>query len=98
MKENKLANSETIWEGKVASPGIAIGEVFLFNQKEITVPKKKLYPSEIASEIERFQKALNLARKEVLKAQNSSNAKLKKDYSKFFEIQKMFLEDEILKQ
>src|SRR4030066_323168 len=98
MKENKLANSETFWEGKVASPGIAIGEVFLFNQKEITVPRKKLYSSEIASEIERFQKALNLAKKELLKAQNSSNAKMKKDHSQIFETQKMFLEDEILKQ
>lgn len=98
MKKNKLTNSEIIWEGKIASPGIAIGEVFLFNPKEITVPRKKLYPSEIASEIERFQKALNSARKEVAQAQNSSNAKLKKEYSKFFEIQKMFLEDEILKQ
>lgn len=98
MKENKLANSETIWVGKVASPGIARGEVFLFNQKEITVPRKKLYHSEINSEIERFQKALNSAKKEILKAQNSSNAKLKKDYFKFFEIQKMFLEDEILQQ
>ncbi|HKZ21830.1 MAG TPA: phosphoenolpyruvate--protein phosphotransferase [candidate division Zixibacteria bacterium] len=98
MKENKLANSETIWEGKVASPGIAIGEVFLFNQKEITVPRKKLFPSEVASEIERFQKALNSAKKEILKAQNSSNAKMKKDHSQIFETQKMFLEDEILKQ
>lgn len=98
MKENKLQKRETIWEGKVASTGIAIGEVFLFNQKEITVPRKRLYSSEIASEIERFQKALNLARKEVLKAQNSTNAKLKKDHTQIFETQKLFLEDEILKQ
>jgi len=98
MNVYNLKNSETIWQGKSASPGIAIGKVFLFNQRQLSIPHNNIGASRVPAEIERFQKALDLAKKEILKAQNSSKAKLKKDYSRIFETQKMFLEDEILKQ
>ncbi len=98
MKLTKLEHSETIWEGKAASPGIAIGRVFRLNQTELEVPQKYLPESQIAGEIERFQKALSLAKKELSQAQAGSGTSLKKDHSQIFETQRMILEDQIIQQ
>lgn len=95
-QSTKLGNKETIWEGKAASPGIAIGTVFRLNQTELEIPQRHLSESQIAGEIERFQKALSLAKKEISQAQAGSS--LDKDHSQIFETQKMILEDEIIQQ
>ncbi len=98
MQLTKLGNKETVWEGKAASPGIAIGSVFRLNQTELEVPQKHLPESQIAGEIERFQKALSLAKKELSQAQAGSGTSLKKDHSQIFETQRMILEDQIIQQ
>ncbi|OGC77722.1 MAG: phosphoenolpyruvate--protein phosphotransferase [candidate division Zixibacteria bacterium RBG_16_40_9] len=87
-----------MWEGKSASPGVAIGRVWLLNQTELVVSQRYIPESKIPSEIERFKQALSLAKKEISKAQIGSGPPLKKDHSRIFETQKMILEDEVIQQ
>ncbi len=67
--------SEIVLKGIPAAPGIAYGPSFILDKGEFIVPKRAIAPSEIDSEIARFEEAVGHARREIdqLKAKISQD-------------------------
>jgi phosphotransferase system enzyme I (PtsI) len=51
--------------GIAASPGVAVGPVFVFESEGARIPRKYLMPDEVHHEIERFDNALAASRREI---------------------------------
>ena len=52
-------------KGISASPGIAVGRVFYYLDENIRVPKYSIDRGEVEGEIDRYQRALELAEEEI---------------------------------
>ncbi len=55
----------TVLRGVAASPGQAMGPIYLLVSQEFHVPRRRVPPQAVASEIRRFRGALRLAREEI---------------------------------
>ena len=82
--------------GIPASPGIAIGPVFLFRKHEPIILIRTIADNEIGQEIERLQNAIARSKKELTKVFEFAEQKLGAEQSKIFEAQLMILEDVVL--
>ena len=82
--------------GIPASPGIAIGPVFLFRKHEPIILIGTIADNEIGQEIERLQNAIARSKKELTKVFEFAEQKLGAEQSKIFEAQLMILEDVVL--
>ena len=82
--------------GIPASPGIAIGPVFLFRKHEPIILIRTIADNEIGQEIERLQNAIARSKKELTKVFEFAEQKLGAEQSKIFEAQLMILEDIVL--
>jgi phosphotransferase system enzyme I (PtsI) len=83
-------------KGIPASPGIAIGPVFLFRKHEPRILIRTITAGEVKQEIERLQNAISRSRKELTKVYEFAEQKLGSAQSKIFEAQLMILEDVVL--
>ncbi len=83
-------------KGIPASPGIAIGKVFLLDSEELTVPKRKIKPTEISEEIARFETALMQTRAEIIKIQEKISKEMGKKHAEIFSAHLLVLEDRTL--
>ena len=83
-------------KGIPASPGIAIGPVFLFRKHEPIIPIRSITAAEVELEIERLQNAVARSRKELTKVFEFAEQKLGIEQSKIFEAQLLILEDAVL--
>jgi phosphotransferase system enzyme I (PtsI) len=92
MKEGK----NIIVKGIAASPGIAIGKAFLFFHELAEVKESQLSSEEIPEEIERFRKALEEAKKDLLGLQEEVVNRIDAEHARIFEAQVLILEDEDL--
>jgi phosphotransferase system enzyme I (PtsI) len=54
-----------IRRGIPASPGVAIGPAFVLEAEDIVIPRRFIRPEEVASEVERFHRALDVAEQEI---------------------------------
>jgi len=88
----KLRKNE-VWLGIPASPGIAIGKVYLLDRKEIRIKEEKLEYGQVQDEILRFKKALEEAKKEILKLKENVNKKLGPEQARIFDAYLLILED-----
>jgi len=86
---------ENIMKGIAASPGIAIGNAFLFTKIIPTIIERTLVLDEVETEISRLQTALFRSQKELKKILLFAEQKLG-DRTKILEAQVMVLEDPIL--
>ncbi len=86
-------------KGIPASPGIAIGKIFILENMNLEVETKKIKEHKIEQEIERFHKALKKAKKEITVLKKEASTRLSADKVEIFEAHQMFLADpELIKQ
>lgn len=87
---------ETVVRGVPASPGIAMGPVYLFHKHVPIVQEKIIAEEEIEKETGRLQQAVARSQKELSKIYEFAKHKLGDHQAKIFEAQLMILEDIVL--
>lgn len=87
---------EVILQGIAASQGIAYGQVFLFLQTELDVPRYQVEPSRRIEEVARFERALVDTRKEITRVQAEVARNLGEDEARIFDAHLLVLEDQAL--
>jgi phosphotransferase system enzyme I (PtsI) len=93
---DQTIKQEILLKGIPASPGIAIGPVFLFRKHEPVILIRTITVGEVKQEIERLQIAIARSKKELTKVFEFAEQKLGSAQSKIFEAQLMILEDVVL--
>ncbi len=93
---DQILKQEIKLKGIPASPGIAIGPIFLFRKHEPIILIRTIAASEVEQEIERLQNAVARSKKELTKVFEFAEQKLGTEQSKIFEAQLLILEDIIL--
>ncbi|HTL68123.1 MAG TPA: phosphoenolpyruvate--protein phosphotransferase [Lacunisphaera sp.] len=90
------AKSEITIQGIAASKGIAYGQVFLYLQSELEIPRYTVDPDKRVAEVARFEQALIVTRQQIsqIKAQVSKN--LSEEEGLIFDAHQMVLEDQAL--
>jgi phosphoenolpyruvate-protein phosphotransferase (PTS system enzyme I) len=89
-----MKKSDNIFHGISASPGIAIGKVFLYNiSEDIRIPKIKMKASDIPHEIVRFEEALMKTRTEIIAIRNSISSEMGIKHGEIFNAHLLVLED-----
>jgi phosphotransferase system enzyme I (PtsI) len=88
--------SELVLKGIPASTGIAHGTAFILMEGELEVNSYRITEDEIAKEIERFEKALVVTRKEIGEIRNRILNTLGDKEAQIFEAHQMVLEDRAL--
>jgi phosphoenolpyruvate-protein phosphotransferase (PTS system enzyme I) len=81
---DQTTKQEIKLKGIPASPGIAIGPVFLFRKHEPIILIRSITADEVGQEIERLQNAVTRSKKELTKVFEFSEQKLGKEQSKIF--------------
>ena len=95
-EENPQKKEEIVLKGIPASPGIAIGPVFVFIKHTPVVEERSILPEEVEHELGRLEQAVARSHKELRKILEFAEKKLGEDKVKIFEAQLMFLEDAVL--
>lgn len=88
--------TETVIRGIAASRGIAYGQVFLYLQSELEVPRYQVDPSKRVQEIARFEQALVTTRQQIAAIQQQVRKNLSEDEALIFDAHQMVLEDQAL--
>ena len=96
MKTESSQKEEIILKGIPASPGIAIGPVFVYLKHTPVIEERSILPEEIDFELHRLEQAIARSHKELQKILEFAEKKLGEDKVKIFEAQLMFLEDAVL--
>lgn len=85
----------TIFHGVPASPGIGIGKIFLLEEEEVIVARKSISKEEAKKEVQRFQKALKEAKKELEEDKERILRLLGKNHARLADAYLLILEDPI---
>jgi phosphotransferase system enzyme I (PtsI) len=86
--------NEQVFEGIPASPGIAFGQIFVFQQNELELPSYTVRDDGIASEKARFDQAIISTRNQLQIIQREVEASLGAEEAKIFDAHLLVLEDE----
>jgi phosphotransferase system enzyme I (PtsI) len=90
------AQSELVIQGIAASKGIAYGQVFLYLQSELEVPRYSVDPDKRVAEIARFEHALVVTRQQISQIQAQVTKNLSEEEALIFDAHQMVLEDQAL--
>ena len=90
------ANSELVVRGIAASRGIAYGQVFLYLQSELEIPRYTVDPAKRVAEIARFEQALVVTRQQISQIQAAVRKNLSEEEALIFDAHQMVLEDQAL--
>ncbi len=90
------AKEEQLFEGIAASPGIAYGQAFVVEQKELEIPVYRIDPSKRGQEIARFEQALLVTRQQITHVRQEIADQLGEDEARIFDAHLMVLEDQAL--
>ena len=96
MTHSPQEQTERTLRGIAASPGIAIGPVYLYLKQKPVVEERSIAPEETEREIGRLNVAVERSRKELSKIFDFAKQKLGEHQAKIFEAQLMILEDVVL--
>lgn len=88
--------TETVIRGIAASRGIAYGQVFLYLQSELEVPRYQVEPAKRVQEIARFEQALVTTRQQIAAIQQQVRKNLSEEEALIFDAHQMVLEDQAL--
>ncbi|KPK39415.1 MAG: phosphoenolpyruvate-protein phosphotransferase [Omnitrophica WOR_2 bacterium SM23_29] len=83
-------------KGIPASPGIAIGEVFILDSEMLPVAKREISNKELPKEIARFEDSLIQTRQQILKIQDKISEELGIKHAEIFNAHLLVLEDRTL--
>lgn len=86
--------TETIYKGIAASTGISIGKAYLYTKSNFDVDHQHLDESEVEKEVEEFERAIDLSKKELDKIRTLSYEKIGEKNSMIFDSQIDILSDE----
>ncbi len=89
---------ELFLKGIPASPGIAIGPVFLYRDQTLEPEMQIISDEELSEEIKRFRKAIKDSRDYLKKIHKETDKKYGKDFSDIIQIQIAILDDKIFLQ
>ncbi|MFI5336051.1 MAG: phosphoenolpyruvate--protein phosphotransferase [Opitutales bacterium] len=89
-------NTEIVVQGIAASRGIAYGQVFVYLQNELEIPRYTVEPAKRAGEIARFEQALVSTRQQIAKIQQQVKHNLSEEEAMIFDAHQMVLEDQAL--
>jgi phosphotransferase system enzyme I (PtsI) len=64
------ARSQIVLTGIDASPGIAIGEAYVVDRRDLAIPEYEIAREDVEREVERFRGALERSREQLLKVKN----------------------------
>ncbi|MDZ7266050.1 MAG: phosphoenolpyruvate--protein phosphotransferase [candidate division KSB1 bacterium] len=92
MKTSEPAAALTL-RGVPASPGIAIGRVFLFSDKTPVVEREQLSAAEVPREIERLRQAVQRAKQEIEQDHAIAQEQGGEDAARIFEVHHLILDD-----
>ncbi|RKY39389.1 MAG: phosphoenolpyruvate--protein phosphotransferase [Candidatus Omnitrophota bacterium] len=87
-----------VLKGIAVSPGIVIGKAFLLNSDSFVIPRVKIKEEEVFREIERFKKALEQTRQEIINLQRKLNREVDSKHSEIFNAHLLILDDPVLTQ
>jgi phosphotransferase system enzyme I (PtsI) len=90
------AKEEQIFEGIAASAGIAYGQVFVVEQKELEILVYRIDPTKRGHEIARFEQALLETRQQITNVQLEISRNLGEDEARIFDAHLLVLEDQAL--
>ncbi len=90
------AKSELIIQGFAASKGIAYGQVFLYLQDELEIPRYTVDPAKRVAEIARFEQALVVTRQQISQIQAQVTKNLSEEEALIFDAHQMVIEDQAL--
>ncbi|MBI2515702.1 MAG: phosphoenolpyruvate--protein phosphotransferase [Opitutae bacterium] len=88
--------TEIVVQGIAASKGIAYGQVFLYLQSELEVPRYTVDPDKRMAEIARFEQALVTTRQQIAQVQQQVKRNLSEEEALIFDAHQMVLEDQAL--
>ena len=88
--------SELVIQGIAASKGIAYGQVFLYLQSELEIPRYTVDPDKRGAEIARFEQALVVTRQQISQIQVQVTKNLSEEEALIFDAHQMVLEDQAL--
>ena len=88
--------SELVIQGVAASKGIAYGQVFLYLQSELEIPRYTVDPDKRAAEIARFEQALVVTRQQISQIQAQLTKNVSAEEALIFDAHQMVLEDQAL--
>ncbi|HHW57176.1 MAG TPA: phosphoenolpyruvate--protein phosphotransferase [Clostridia bacterium] len=80
-------------KGVAASPGIAIGKVFLYIKERAEINRQNIEESKVEYEIERFKKALEVTQNQIRKIKENALKEFGKDKAEIFEAHLMLASD-----
>jgi phosphotransferase system enzyme I (PtsI) len=83
-------------QGIAASRGIAYGQVFLYLQSELEIPRYTVDPAKRVAEIARFEQALLVTRQQISQVQDQVTKNLGEEEALIFDAHQMVLEDQAL--
>jgi phosphotransferase system enzyme I (PtsI) len=94
--ESVQKKEEIVLKGIPASPGIAIGPVFLFQRQAPVIEERSILEEDVKREVVRLEQAVARSHRELRKILDFAQKKLGDDKVKIFEAQLMILEDFVL--
>jgi len=89
-------NSKHILKGVPASPGIAIGKVFLLQGDTVKIDPKLVNGTRIEDEVEKFTAAVQSAKEELRTLQNRVAQRIGQESAKIFDVHQLLLEDSLI--
>ena len=96
-RQNKLKTEKKtikkMMQGIAASPGIAIGRVFIWDSEEYSITKHSIQINKISEEILRFEDALIKTRSEILDIQRKISREMGFEHAEIFNAHLLVLED-----
>lgn len=90
------AREEHLFDGIAASPGIAYGQAFVVEEKELEIPVYRVDPAQRGHEIARFEQAMLETRQQITRVRQQIANQLGEDEARIFDAHLMVLEDQAL--
>ena len=88
--------SEQTIKGIAASPGVAIGKVFILDSEDLIIPRRKIKKDDIPIQIARLEEALTQTRAEILQIQKKITEEMGVEHGQIFNAHLMVLEDRMI--
>ncbi|HAY33813.1 MAG TPA: phosphoenolpyruvate--protein phosphotransferase [Ignavibacteria bacterium] len=86
-------DKDITFKGVPVSPGISVGEVYLYVRNNFEINSRDLIPEDIEKEISDFKRSIEISAKELSKIRNYSYEKIGEVNSLIFDAQLEFLQD-----
>ena len=96
MIEKKTPKEEIKLTGVPASPGIAIGTALVLGTLVDNIEKKSILFEEVEDELNRFEEAIDITKKQIFAIQKQVQKELNDDQARIFDAHLLILDDHIL--